>query len=127
MSCSVYAKLVFGINFGRKNPMNIIKEKMGIDERELYFNLESLLDTDGTAQYTDFPFDVITYYKSSYSHYILALIKPYWISMPGESAVIEPAKLAVPQEKIDYMRNFCKKYGLEWNEPAWHLCTHVED
>lgn len=130
MSNSAFAYLVFGINFDEENPMDTIKEKMGFDSEDYFYDLKSLFNAnreEGQEPITSFPLDIITHCRTSYPCYILAASAPKWNPWRGEADVIDPAKLVVPQETIDFMKDFCEKYGLEWSEPAWLLCPYTED
>ena len=66
-----------------------------------------------------FPVDIITHCSYDYPEYFIAVRGTEQRARRGY-----PEKLEVPEvgrAKIEAMREFCEKHGIEWEEPSWHI------
>jgi len=136
MGVDYRASLVFGIDFGENYPIDerfvvtLDKDEGLYSEAFGYF----LAQDTGIAKPTweeineceeNHPIDIYEYYDCE--NYILFLRKHQYHIWNEEVLIISPDELKVLDEEIQTLKVFCEKYGIEWAEPKWCLCSYISD
>lgn len=65
------------------------------------------------------PYDLITHYSYDYPMYFLAARGTEVRAYRGTPKEIDTPE--IPSATIDAMRAFCAEFGIEWQEPRWHI------
>lgn len=139
MGTSTDAKLAFGIDLGDELPE---KMKAYLDEEgdecfdwgEFLSSLSDLQEPIGNdyqapewSAYWDkqsafvkaFPLRMETHCSGDYPMYFLCINGTHIVASRGETVAVSTPD--VSPEKIAIMREFCDKYGIEWQEPTWQI------
>lgn len=70
-----------------------------------------------------YPLAMTIYCSYEYPCYILAIRGTETNVSRGSTKEIDPKEMVIPQEKIDFLKNFCEKYDIDYEEPKWLLAS----
>ena len=71
----------------------------------------------------NFPVDLTWHCSFEYPMYIVAVRGTKVTAHRGNPVEINPANLAISDEKKAALKEFCETYGIEWSEPKWWLVS----
>lgn len=73
-----------------------------------------------SAAENEYPVELIYHCSYDYPMYFLSVRGTQRTANRGYPTAVEMCA-PVAQEKIDAMRAFCERYGIEWQEPRWFI------
>jgi hypothetical protein len=137
MGARTNAILAFGFDLGEDLPEKLSEalHDDGIDgDTEEFEVKESGVEVKHWQSYTDykdyakakkhalskFPIEFVKHCSGEYTMYFLAIRGTEQTALRGYPEKINLDK-DVTEEKIAFMKEFCLKYDIEWQEPAWHI------
>lgn len=142
MGTSTNAYLAFGINLGEELPDGLLKHhRHANDDDDGSFEWDAFLgslsgipepegeDYDALewpeywakqrAFVAAFPLDMQTHCSGECPMYFLCVSGTKVMAYRGDAVSVSTPEVA--PERIAAMREFCDKYGIEWQEPSWQI------
>lgn len=71
-----------------------------------------------------YPLALISHCSYEYPLYVLAVARTETRARRGSPQEINPSTLAVTDEQIKALREFCERYDIEYTEPTWLLFSN---
>jgi hypothetical protein len=110
MGVSTDAILVYGFDLGEEEDIE--------DER-----IRDVIEKADNLELEDNRAAIVGHCSHDYRMIIVAVPNTKRVAKRGYPTTIDPASMAVPQERVAELRAFCEAHGIPWQEPRWILCS----